>query len=492
MDFSGIPLDRAGGSALYLQLGEALIGAIARGELRAGARLPSERELAGRLGVSRTTAVNAYRELAARGLVRGHVGRGTFVCATPEADGAPFAWRGKVAVGARRGLDPGLRNLVRAAADPEVVSFAAGIPALDRFPTEAFAAALERALGRGAPAALGLSPTEGEPRLRAAMAARAGVRPEEILVVGGAQQGLDLVARCLLDPGDAVVMDRPGYLGAIQAFRAAGAHLIGWDVAGADFDELEDLLIRYRPKLLYTNPTFQNPTGRTLPLPLRRELLDLAARHRLPILEDEPYRELAFAGTPPPSLHALDERRLVIHLGTFSKTLAGGLRLGWLAAAEAIVDQLALVKGRTDVCSPTLTQLAVADLLTAGGFDAHLRDRRAEHARRHAAVLTALDRHLPPGALTCEPATGGLYLWCRLGPDLEARPLLEAATAAGVAFAPGDLFYPDDGGAGRHELRLCFTGVAPAASDAGIRRLAALLDPRRLPSRRRDGTPLMA
>lgn len=469
MDVSTIRLDRANGAALYRQVCEALVGALARGELTAGERLPSERELAERLGISRTTAVNAYGELRARGLVRGQVGRGTFVSAVPEPDGPPFAWRGKVALAALRTPAPGLRGLAGIAVDPRQISFAAGVPAIDRFPTGAFREAVERAMGAGAPAALGLGPTEGQPRLRRAIARRSGGRPAETLIVAGAQQGLDLVARCLLDPGDTVVMERPGYLGAIEAFRAAGARLVGWDVPRDDLDELDDLLSRYRPKLLYLNPTFHNPTGRTLPLRARRELLELAARHRLPIVEDDPYRDLGFVGPPPPTLRALDARGLVIHVGTFAKTLAGGLRLGWLAAAEPIVDQLALVKGRADVSCPTLTQLVVADLLTTGTYETHLGELRAEHGRRHDTLLAALRRHLPAGALACEPARGGLYLWGRLGAEITAGDLLAAAAVAGVVFAPGSLFYPDD--SGRQELRLCFSRVPPNAIEAGVRRL---------------------
>jgi DNA-binding transcriptional MocR family regulator len=475
MDVGLLALDRGALPVLYRQLSDKLAEAIGRGDLGAGDRLPSERDLAAALGVSRTTAVNAYRELEARGLVRGYVGRGTFVCAAPgsEPAGAPFAWRGKMAVGAQRTLDPTLRAIVRAASDPALISFAAGIPALECFPTDIFRETTDRILRRGARSVLSLSPTEGQPSLRRAIATRAGIRPEQVLIVTGAQQGLDLVARCLLDPGDAVVVDRPGYLGAIQTFRAAGAHLIGWDAGQGDLNELEDLLLRYRPKLLYTTTTFQNPTGLTWPLPLRRDLLELTARYRLPIVEDEPYRDLSFGAAPPPSLFALDGGRSVIHVGTFSKTLAGGLRLGWVTANEAIVEQLGLVKLRDDVSTASLTQLVVADFLTSGTFDGHVTALRVEHARRHQAMLAALRRYLSAGSLTCRPATGGLYLWCRLAPGLDARDLFQAATAAGVAFVAGDHFYPD--GAGANELRLCFSSVAPPRIDEGVRRLGEII-----------------
>src|SRR4051794_9457348 len=310
MDFSTLAFDQADERALYRQLCDALAGAIARGDLQAGARLPSERDLAVQLGVSRTTAVNAYRELEARGLVRGHVGRGTFVCTNPGSGDAPFAWRGKISLAAQQELDPAMRSLVRTAG-PNTISFAPGTAALECFPLDAFREVTDAILRRNA-AALALGPTEGQPVLRRALAARSGVRPEQILVIAGAQQGLDLIARCLLDPGDAVAIDRPGYLGAIHAFRAAGARLVGWSIMDGAIDELEDVILRHRPKFLYTNPTYQNPTGHVIPVQTRRDLLELAARYRLPIIEDETYRDLAFAGSPPPALHDLDDQGLVI------------------------------------------------------------------------------------------------------------------------------------------------------------------------------------
>lgn len=473
MDGIGIRLDRSNGAPLFRQLERALAEAIASGELSAGTRLPSERDLAAALGVSRTTAMNAYRELESRGLVRGRVGRGTFVSASGGPDHeAPFAWQGKVALGAQRTLDPTLRSLVREQT-PDTISFAAGSPALDRFPVAHVRDLLNRVMEREPLAALGLGPSEGQPRLRAELAARSRVRPEQMLVVTGSQQGLDLIARCLLDPGDTVILDRPGYLGAVQTFRAAGVHLAGWDAIRADPEELEDLLQRYRPKLLYTNPSFQNPTGRTLSLDARREILALAARYRVPVIEDETYRELYFRKPPPPSLHELDEQGLVIHLGTFSKTLAAGLRLGWVVAPEAVIEQLALVKQRCDLFGPGTFQLILAEMLTRGSYDAHLRALRAEHEQRYRAMSAALEQQLPPGTLTWAPVQGGLYLWAQAGHGVDTRLLAQRALAAGVGFVSGESFYPD--GAGRHDLRLCFASNPPEVIGHGIERLARVL-----------------
>src|SRR3954471_1870987 len=394
---------------VYRQIAGLLADAIGRGTLPAGHRLPPERDLATALTVSRATVVTAYRELEARGLARGYGGRGTFVSATPDAASAPFAWRGKIAAAALQANETTVRDLVRAAADPKLVSLAAGVPALDQFPTAAFQRAMNHVLTTAGDAAWRHGPTEGMPRFRAALADRFGGEPEHILVLAGAQQGLDLLARCLIDPGDAVIIDRPGYLGAIQTFRNAGARLVGWDIARADTDELEELLLRYRPKLIYTNPTHQNPTGATLPIRTRRELLDLAARYRVPIVEDDTYRDLALTGAPPPpSLFTLDEAHtVVIRINSFSKMLAPGLRLGWISAVRPIVEQLSLIKQVVDPHTQNLAQLVVCDLVQNGTLDAHLSALRAEHRRRRDAMVEALQQHVPAGQLRVAVPDGG-------------------------------------------------------------------------------------
>jgi DNA-binding transcriptional MocR family regulator len=294
-----------------------------------------------------------------------------------------------------------------------------------------------------------------------------------VSILAGAPQGLDLLARCLIDPGDAVIIDRPGYLGAIQSFRAAGAKLIGWDIARADSDELEDLIVRYRPKLIYTNPSFHNPTGATLPIRTRREVLSLAQRYRIPIVEDATYRDLYFNEAPPPSLRELDDHNLVIYLNSFSKVMAPGLRLGWIAAAPSIVDQIAIIKQRLDPHTQNLVQFAMARLIRERSFDAHLRTLRAEHARRCGQMMAAIARYVPAGALRFARPQGGLYLWCRLAGGVGSRALLDRALAAGVAFIAGHAFYPDP--AGESELRLCFSSVSPDATDEAVKRLAGCL-----------------
>jgi DNA-binding transcriptional MocR family regulator len=461
---------------LYRRLVEIVEGGIARGDVPPGYRLPPERDLAKALRVSRATVVSAYRELESRGLVRGYVGRGTFVSARPDAGSAPFAWRGKIAASALQATDTAIRDLVRAASDPALMSLAAGEPALDCFPTEAFHRAMNDVLANDAATAWRHGSTEGLPRFRAALAERFGGEAEHILVIAGAQQGLDLLTRCLVDRGDAVILDRPGYLGAIQTFRNAGARLVGWDIARADVDELEELLLRYRPKLIYTNPTHHNPTGVTLPIRTRRELLELAARYRVPIVEDDTYRELALESVPPPSLFKLDEaRNVVIRINSFSKMLAPGLRLGWISAVKPIIEQLALIKQQIDPHTQNLSQLVVCELVQRGVFDQHLVTLKAEHRRRRDAMVQALRHQVPAGMLRFAVPAGGMYLWCQLPSRVRARAVQERAARDSVMIVTGEPFYVDQGGA--HQLRICYTSQpsdrAPRAAQIIARAIVA-------------------
>jgi 2-aminoadipate transaminase len=462
---------------VYRQIVGLLAAAIGRGTLLAGHRLPPERDLATAMTISRATVVAAYRELEARGLVRGYVGRGTFVSATPDAASAPFAWRGKIAASALQATETTVRDLVRAASDPRLISVAAGVPALDCFPTDAFQRAMTRVLATQADAAWRHGPTEGVAAFRAALAQRFGGESEHILVLAGAQQGLDLLARCLIDPGDAVVIDRPGYLGAIQTFRNAGARLVGWDIARADTDELEELLLRYRPKLIYTNPTHQNPTGVTMSIRTRRELLDLAARYRVPIVEDDTYRDLALTGAPPPpSLFTLDEAHtVVIRINSFSKMLAPGLRLGWISAVRPIVEQLALIKQQVDPHTQNLSQMVITELIEQGVLDRHLATLKTEHRRRRDAMVQALRQHVPAAQLRFAVPDGGMYLWCDLPADIRARAVQERALAGSVMVLTGEPFYVDQGG--DRQLRICYTSQpadrAPQIARTLARSLAA-------------------
>ena len=468
MDWAEFYLETNSTTPLYLQLCNTLTEAITAGTLQPGDQLPSERKLAEQLSVSRTTAVSAYRELEARGLVRSHMGRGTFVSGRPERLGAHFAWRGKVSPAVQQNLDMSIRSLVTLT-PPNTISFGAGVPALEYFPTKSYLAATEQILSRQAQEALGFLPTEGHPYLREVIAGRENVRPEEVLIVSGTQQALDLIGRCLLCQQDVVVMDWPGYLGAIQTFRLAGAVLTGWDIFTSDLDELEDIFLKRRPKLLYLNPSFQNPTGRTIPLDIRQGIVELARNYRVPIVEDEAYCDLYFDKPSPTSLLELEGNGLVIHLRTFSKTFAPGLRLGYVIADEGIIDQLSLVKAQSDLFCPGLSQLVVAELLTKGIFDEYTCLLRKKHKERALAMHKALQEQLPADVLSWQASDGGLYLWAYLNSG-DSRTLLQEAYKEGISFALGENFFTDS--SGKRALRFCYSGIKPNQIVEGVKRLS--------------------
>jgi DNA-binding transcriptional MocR family regulator len=465
---------RGSSRTLYLRLQADIEAAITEGRLKAGSKLPAERQLAEELHISRTTVTSAYRELEAKGLVRGYVGRGTYVCALPEPANVPFAWRGKMSTASLRLSAVQSTSLNRTSVDPAIISFALGCPALECFPVEEYRRIEQSILAKFSTERLGLGALEGQPALRKAIASVHALRAKQVLVVAGSQQGLDLVARTLIDPGDYVIVEKPGYFIALQTFLAGGARLVGWDALRGDIDELEKLILRYHPKFICTTPTFQNPTSRTLSLDQRKDLIRLAVRYRIPLIEDDPYNTLYFDSPPPRSLRELDEHGVVIHLGTFSKILAPGLRVSYILAPENVVDLLALAKERASLFTAGLEQLILAEMLGVGLLSAHLERLRQEHQVRRNAMIDALRRAFPKNILNFTAPMGGLYVWCGLRRDLKAVEINRLAIANGVAFTPGELFYPD--GAGVAQMRLCFTGSTVSRIVEGVRRLRVAVD----------------
>ena len=499
-------LERRSRTPLYRQIEVGVREAIAAGRLAPGSRLPPERTLAAALNVDRTTVVAAYRELAADGLVHAHVGRGTTVVATSErfpaegrfglAEGEsvrPLDWRQIFAPMVED--DPALADIAALATREDVVSFVAGVPAPETYPTRTFRSLLAEALGPGGEGLLQYSPPEGYGPLREAIAARMArrgmaVSAGTVFICGGSQQGLYLLARALIEPGDTVAVEAPTYLGALQVFGAAGARLatIPADREGLDPDRLGEMLERRRVKLIYTLPTFQNPTGATLSLERRQRLLATARRHGVPVIEDDPYSELRYEGDSVPSLLALAEGPAspVVYLSTFSKVLFPGFRLGWVVAAPALIERLGWVKTLVDLESNPLAQWAVAAYLNRGELDSHLAGLAPIYAGRRDALEASL-RHEAGEMLSWRSPAGGFYLWVHLMAGLRAREVLAEASREGVAFVPGDLFHADGGG--RDALRLAFSGVSPAEISEGTRRLARAIravEERRAVARGRD------
>lgn len=485
-----IPLDRRSPLPLARQIQAHLERLIQTGLLGPGVKLPATRELAGALRVNRAAVVQAYEELVAAGLARSHVGQGTFVA---PADGRARAavpaarppapamdWSGLLSRSARtiEAEEERRRGLAPAGPPPagDVISFAGGMPDSGLFPTDAFRRVLNQVVREEGQAVLQYYPVAGYPPLRRYLSAyllRFGIEAsaDAILIVNGSQQGFDLIARTFLDPGDRVAVEQPTYPRAMQVFRAFGAELLGvpWRDGGPAPDALERLLGRARPKLFYCQPTGHNPTGLALDPETGRRLLAVAGAHQVPVVEDGFDPSLYYGDRPPVPLKARDRDGVVIYIGTFSKILFPGLRLGWLVAAPPVIERLAAAKQLADLHTSALLQAAVHRFCERRLLAAHAVRVAREYGRRRDVLLEALRRRMPEGATWTTP-DGGFSLLLTLPPGLEAAALLPRALERGVAFTPGPAFFLDEAGAGT--LRLSFSAVRTERIDEGVRRLA--------------------
>ncbi|MGH7266003.1 MAG: PLP-dependent aminotransferase family protein, partial [Candidatus Rokuibacteriota bacterium] len=470
------PPDSAAAEPLYLQVVQRIEDGIRAGRLRVGQRLPAERALAAELGVSRTTVTGAYQELEARGLLRGHVGRGTLIVGAPPGSRSALPWSQRVSGRALRAA-PVSFGVPRPRGD--VIAFDSGWPDPHLYPVEALEDILERLPGRGTTELYASAPPPGDPRLREAVAGWLTSRGipthvEDVLITAGAQQAINVLARAFLGPGDVVLTEATTFQCALVALRWAGAEVVGvpMDHEGILPDALEEALERYRPKLAYLIPTFHNPTGAVLGRERRHRVLELAGRYRLPVVESDLYGELYFEEPPPPRLKALDAGGLVVYMGSFSKIGVPGLRIGWLAAPSEAIGPLTLAKEFVDLHLPALTQRLAAGFIAGSHLERHLGVLRAECRLRRDALVTALRQQCP--GLRFRIPSGGYYVWAQLPAPVTTVELLPEAAEQGVVVRPGPQFTP--GGGGEDHIRLCFASLEPRAITEGIRRLGTALE----------------
>jgi 2-aminoadipate transaminase len=369
-----------------------------------------------------------------------------------------------------------IREILKVTALPEVISLAGGLPAPELFPIDEYRRAFEWVLESDGALALQYGPSEGYRPLREFLAerlSRSGIlcRCDDLLITNGSQQALDLIAKLTLDPGDTVLVEAPTYLGALQAFNQYQATyaVAAMDEDGMCVDEVERLLATNRRiKFIYAIPNFQNPTGRTLSLERRRTLVELASHYGVPIVEDDPYGELRYEGEHVPSLKSLDTTGCVIYLGTFSKILAPGLRLGWAVAAPEAMEALLHGKQPTDLHTGMAQQMATYEVVKNGYLEHHVEEIKAFYKERRDVMLRALEEHFPADAHFTRPA-GGLFVWAELPRHIDTRELLLDAVQEKVAFVPGQGFHPDDSGS--NTMRLNFSNVPPDQLREGVRRL---------------------
>ncbi len=476
---SGIRIDQSSSAPMYLQLANGLAAKIQNSTLSAGTKLPPERELVKLLEVSRTTIINAYRLLEERGLIITRVGSGTYV-AEPSfinESSATILWEQLFTPQYKSPLSSLLRTLIATPTADETISLAAGMPDPAFYPLSIIEKALISSKHDLEVSDFGHMTTEGYLPLRHSLAAwqsRMGIQaaPDQFLVVSGSQQGLYLIVKAFVEPRDYVIVESPTYLGAIQALEASGARILTLPPSDSiNFELLEDYLIRYRPKLMYTIPTFQNPTGRVMSLHDRQELIRLASRYRLVIIEDDPYSQLYYGQQPPPSLKSLDTYGGVIYMGTFSKILFPGLRTGWVIAAPQVINRLAQEKQHIDLHSNSLSQIILHTCLEEDYLTNHLATVRMEYKKRRDAMIGAI-RRFCSGYITFNMPEGGFYLWCSITPPASGAELIRRAATVGVSFVPGEAFYTN--GTKSNEIRLCFATHNEELLKEGIRRLGRI------------------
>jgi 2-aminoadipate transaminase len=377
-----------------------------------------------------------------------------------------------------------MRDLMAITARPEVISLAGGLPDTSTFPAHSFAAQMTRIAHESSAEALQYGPTEGFEETKACilevMSAEGMVPdPDDLIVTTGGQQAIDLITKTLVNPGDPVICEAPTYPGALPTFCSYEADIrqVSTDEDGMRIDELEELLGELaaagrRPKFIYTVPSFQNPAGVTLSEERRRRLVGLAREHEVLIVEDNPYGLLRFDGEPQPTLYSLDGGDYVLYLGTLSKILSPGIRIGWVAAPPPVLEKIGLGKQAADLCTSTLAQYFVREYFGEGRWREYIADLVEIYRARRDAMLDALERHFPERSVWTSPE-GGLFLWATLPDYIDTTDLLAKALRENVAFVPGRSAYVD--GRGGSSMRLNFSASDEEVLREGIRRIGAVV-----------------
>jgi 2-aminoadipate transaminase len=370
-----------------------------------------------------------------------------------------------------------IREILKLTEQPDIISFAGGLPGPDVFPVGEFESACQSVLSRHGPLALQYGTTEGFKPLREMIAThleRCGINTESenILITSGSQQALDLIGKTFIDPGDRVFVEKPTYVGALQAWNAYQADFVGVsiDANGIRIDELRKRL-GLGGKFIYVMPNFQNPAGVTLSMERRRALVETAEQYEMPLIEDDPYGQLRYDGEHLPPLFSLDDQN-VLYLSTFSKILSPGLRLGWMIASPDIIHRLVQAKQGTDLHTSTLVQMVAAEVAGGGFLDKQVELIRSVYRERRNVMLSAMKKYFPAGIEWTSPQ-GGLFLWVTLPPSLDSKEVLREALKEKVAFVPGESFFAD--GSGANTMRLNFSYSKPATIQEGIRRLGQVL-----------------
>ncbi|MBY0356855.1 MAG: PLP-dependent aminotransferase family protein [Candidatus Obscuribacterales bacterium] len=494
---------------VYARLKDRLRDCIQNGQIPEAGRLPADRELAGLLGVDRSTVARAYNELEAEGFVESAVGRGTFVVykgsfAEPKSE--PFVerkfdknnqssgiiWQEKFSRFSEVTTAFIGRQPAATPANRQPISFAAGVPSLEFFPENDFESIVSELSSQShCREMFAYTDAAGHPALRAEVlkhlaAQGISAREEELLILSGSQQGIDLVARTFIDDGDNLAIEDPSYFWALCNFTAFGAKTlpVSVDDEGLNLNALESTFARRRVKLLYVMPSFQNPTGTSLPTAKRRELLQMARHYQVGVFEDNFVGDLNYEPEKLPSLRSFEGgEQTVIYQSTISKSLCPGLRIGWMLAPEQAMSRLLISKRVSDLSTNSMSQVILAEYLRRGLYQNHLQTIKDAYSARRDMMCKALSELLPNELQFAKPK-GGMFIWARLPYGYSARELLSFAEQEGVLFSPGDLFFA--GGDRKEFFRLSFVQSNQAEIEEGMQRLAKAVKSYLSSKRRKD------
>lgn len=375
-----------------------------------------------------------------------------------------------------------IRELLKLTSQPDIISFAGGMPAPELFPVEGMKEAAIKVLDEKGRVALQYASTEGDPNLRQKIADRMKAKNNvdtdvaHLMITSGSQQGLDFSARIFLNPGDVVLLESPSYLGAVNAFKACEPTFIEvpTDDGGMIMEELEKILeTTDNVKMIYVIPDFQNPTGRTWSMDRRHKFMEIINKYEIPVVEDNPYGELRFEGENMPSLKSLDTKELVIFLGTFSKILAPGYRLGWICANEEILGKFNFIKQGADLQSSTIGQLEANAYLDLYNLDDHVEKIKAVYRKRRDCMLQAMDEYFPKEHVSWTFPNGGLFTWVVLPEYMDAKVLAPQCLEKKVAYVPGGSFFPNGG----HEntFRMNYSCMPEEKIIEGVKRIAEVI-----------------
>lgn len=470
--------DKAAVTPVYVQIKEFIKQKIETGEWTVGTRIPAQRTLAQVFDVNRSTVVTAFEELIAEGLLESKSGMGTQVKNNTWSlfsDSIPPDWNSYVKKGTHQPNLPTIQDIHKVEPLPYIVRLGTGEPSPELFPQDLMTQILHRLPSRIQ--SLGYEEEKGLYALREQLSkhlASIGISasPSSILIVSGALQALQLISLGLLRRGSTVFLEKPSYLSSLQVFQSAGIRLYGlpMDASGLQPAYIKQQKKRQNATLLYTNPTFHNPTGMVMPLQRRNKLLQVCAEEQLPIIEDDVYRELWLDSPPPPPLKAMDKNGTVLYLGSISKALSPGLRIGWVVGPEPVINRLADIKMQTDYGSSSLSQWAVAEWMASGLYAVHLDQMREALRVRRDVAIRLLENEFTGIAEWSKP-TGGFYIWLRLPPAVSLRELFDRALEEGILLNPGNLYDPTV----THHLRLSYAYASLPDLEKGMKKLAELI-----------------